>query len=70
MDLEDEVLASLQRVTLLADEEANIVITVEKRGDILKECSLSLFGKFLTTKGINWLPRRTPCVYRDGWGSR
>ncbi|GMY29523.1 hypothetical protein FCV25MIE_24765 [Fagus crenata] len=53
MDLEEEVLTSLQRVTLSADEETNIVITAEKRGNILQECSLSLFGKFLTIKSVN-----------------
>lgn len=48
-----EVLEGFQKIKLTEDEEANMPISAERRGNSLEECSLSLFGRLLTGKPFN-----------------
>jgi hypothetical protein len=48
-----EVLEGFKKIKLTEDEEENIPISAERRGNILEECSLSLFGSFLMGKPFN-----------------
>ena len=56
---EDDLSARLQKVNLMNEEEDNIVITATNRGSALEECSLSLLGRFLTQKPINFRAARS-----------
>ena len=56
---EDDLSARLQKVNLTNEEEDNIVITAANRGSALEECSLSLLGRFLTQKPINFRVARS-----------
>ena len=47
------MLEGFQNIKLTEDEEENIPISAERRGNILEECSLSLFGSFLMGKPFN-----------------
>ena len=53
MDDGSDVIEGFQKIKLTVDEEVNIAITAEKRGNTLEECSLSLFGKFQTSRPFN-----------------
>uniref|UniRef100_A0A2N9FF77 Zinc knuckle CX2CX4HX4C domain-containing protein n=1 Tax=Fagus sylvatica TaxID=28930 RepID=A0A2N9FF77_FAGSY len=65
-----EVLEGFKKIKLTEDEEENILISVERRGNILEECSLSLFGSFLMGKPFNQRAvRDTPDEgFEDGAG--
>ncbi|XP_050244433.1 uncharacterized protein LOC126692747 [Quercus robur] len=51
--MESEVLERIQNMTLTTDEDEVMPIRPVKREKVLEEFSLSLIGKFLTTKKIN-----------------
>ena len=51
--MESEVLERIQNMTLTTDEDEVMPIRPVKREKVLEEFSLSLIGKFLTTKPIN-----------------
>jgi hypothetical protein len=53
MDSERDVLVGLQKMKLTGEEEENIALSQEGRVAVLEDCSLSLFGKFLSTKSFN-----------------
>jgi hypothetical protein len=53
MDLEQEMLENLKNMKLTADEEDDIIETDEQLGKVYYECTLSLFGRFLSTKSFN-----------------
>ena len=49
----DKLADDLLNIQLTVDEEDNIPITGSQRATTLEECSLSLMGRFLTTKSLN-----------------
>ncbi len=49
----DKLADDLLNIQLTVDEEDNIPITRSQRATALEECSLSLMGRFLTTKSLN-----------------
>ncbi|GMY13846.1 reverse transcriptase domain-containing protein [Fagus crenata] len=49
----DKLADDLLNIQLTVDEEDNIPITRSQRAIALEECSLSLMGRFLTTKSLN-----------------
>ena len=51
--MESEVLERIQNMTLTTDEDKVMPICSVRREKVLEEFSLSLIGKFLTTKPIN-----------------
>ena len=51
--MESEVLERIQNMTLTTDEDEVMPIYLVRREKVLEEFSLSLIGKFLTTKLIN-----------------
>ena len=51
--MESEVLERIQNMTLTMDEDEVMPIRSVRREKVLEEFSLSLIGKFLTTKPIN-----------------
>ena len=51
--MEFEVLERIQNMTLTTDEDEVMPIYLVRREKVLEEFSLSLIGKFLTTKPIN-----------------
>ena len=51
--MEQEVVNSLQHLSLTKEEETLIPISVHSRADLLEECSLSLFGRLLTDRQQN-----------------
>lgn len=51
--MESEVLNRIQNMKLTADEDKEMTIQSMKRDKILEEFSLSLVGRFLTSKQIN-----------------
>ena len=50
---------TLQKVSLAAEEDEVITIRLEHREKILKDFSLSLLGRFHTTKFINYRAEKT-----------
>ena len=53
MDLEQEMLENLKNMKLIVDEEDDIIETNEQLGKVYYECTLNLFGRFLSTKSFN-----------------
>ena len=51
--MEQEVVNSLQHLSLTKEEETLIPISVHSRADLLEVCSLSLFGRLLTDRQQN-----------------
>ena len=51
--MEQEVVNSLQHLSLTKEEETLIPILDHSRADLLEECSLSLFGRLLTDRQQN-----------------
>ena len=51
--MDHKVIERLQQVKLTSEESQVIQVRLAQREKILEECSLSLFGRFLTTKQIN-----------------
>lgn len=51
--MESEVLERIQRMKLTTDEDKVMTIRPVRRDKILEEFSLSLIGRFLTSKSIN-----------------
>ena len=51
MDL--DFVDKLQSITLTEEEEEVIKVAVTQRERMLEECSLSLLGRFLTTRAFN-----------------
>ena len=49
----EEVINSLEKMTLTLEEEEIIEISEEGRREEIVDCSLSLIGKFLTCKPFN-----------------
>ena len=61
----DDVINSLENMTLTAEEEL-ITVPDEGRKDEIESCSLSLIGKFLTCKPFN--KRAALNTLRKAWG--
>jgi hypothetical protein len=53
MDLEQEMLENLKNMKLTVDEEDDIIEMNEQQGKVYYECTLNLFGRFLSTKSLN-----------------
>ena len=51
--MDPDFIDRMQRINLTAEEGEIIQVCPWQRERLLEECSLSLFGKFLTTKPIN-----------------
>ena len=51
--MDSDFINKLQNITLTEDEGEVIKVGVLKRERMLEECSLSLLGKFLTTRTFN-----------------
>lgn len=51
--MDSDFIERMQRINLTAEEGEIIQVCPRQRERILKECSLSLFGKFLTTRQYN-----------------
>ena len=52
--MDSDFIEQLQRIKLTTEEGEIIKVRPSQREKIIEECSLSLFGRFLTTKPINW----------------
>ena len=62
----DDVINSLENMTLTAEEEEVIKVSDEGRKDEIESCSLSLIGKFLTCKPYN--KQAALNTLRKAWG--
>lgn len=51
--MDSEIVDRIQRMQHTTDEDETITVRPLRRKEILEENSLSLIGKFLTTKPIN-----------------
>ncbi|XP_075636578.1 uncharacterized protein LOC142608781 [Castanea sativa] len=51
--MDPDFIERMQRINLTAEESEIIQVCSRQRERLLEECSLSLFGKFLTTKPFN-----------------
>lgn len=65
VDMDFEFLERLQRISLTEEEELDIKIQVHHRKEILEECSLSLLGRFLSDKPVNF--RAAKNLLRTVW---
>ena len=63
--MDSEFIEKLQRIKLTTEEGEIIKGRPSQREKIIEECSLSLFGRFLTTKPINW--RAAKNLLRNTW---
>ena len=62
----EEVIDSLENMTLTVEEEETIAISDEGRWREIESCNLSLVGKFLTCKPYN--KRAAEATIRRAWG--
>ena len=62
----DDVVNSLENMKLTTEEEEVITISDEGRLEAIKDCNLSLLGKFLTCKSFNKQVAKN--TMRQGWG--
>ena len=62
----DDVINSLENMTLTAEEEEVITVSDESSKDEIESCSLSLIGKFLTCKPYN--KQAALNTLRKAWG--
>ena len=51
--MDSDFMDKLQSITLTEDEGEIIKVGVSQRERMLEECSLSLLGRFLTTRVLN-----------------
>jgi len=63
--MDSDFIKKLQNITLTEDEGEVIKVGVLKRERMLEECSLSLLGKFLTTRTFN--QRAAKGLLRFAW---
>ena len=63
--MEQEVVSSLQKLSLTKEKETEISITAHSRADLLEECSLSLFGRLLLDRQQN--QRALTSTLRAAW---
>ena len=63
--MDPDFIDRMQRINLTAEEGEIIQVCPWQRERLLEECSLSLFGKFLTTKPIN--QRAAKNLLRTTW---
>ena len=63
--MDSDFINKLQNITLTEDEGEVIKVGVLKRERMLEECSLSLLGKFLTTRTFN--QRAVKGLLRSVW---
>ena len=63
--MDSDFIERLQRVSLTAEEDEVIMVRPEHRAKTLEECSLSLLGRFHTTKLINF--RAAKNLLRSVW---
>ena len=63
--MDSDFIEQLQRIKLTTEEGEIIKVRPSQREKIIEECSLSLFGRFLTTKPINW--RAAKNLLRNTW---
>nr|XP_023928912.1 uncharacterized protein LOC112040249 [Quercus suber] len=63
--MDSEFIARLQKIKLTADEGEVITVRAENREKTLEDCSLSLVGRFHTTKNINF--RAAKNLLRSVW---
>ena len=52
--MDSDFIERLQKIKLMAEEGEVIIVRAENREKILEDCSLSLVGRFCTTKNINF----------------
>ena len=62
----EEVINSLEKMTLTLEEEEIIEISEEGRREEIVDCSLSLIGKFLTCKPFN--KKAVHNMLKKAWG--
>ena len=62
----EEVINSLEKVTLMLEEEEIIEISEEGLREEIVDCSLSLIGKFLTCKPFN--KKAAQNTLKKAWG--
>ncbi|XP_075662916.1 uncharacterized protein LOC142632378 [Castanea sativa] len=63
--MDSEFIERMQRIKLTNEEGEIIQVCPSQRGKILEECSLSLFGKFLTNRPFN--QRAAKNILRTTW---
>ena len=65
LNKDSEFIARLQKIKLTTDEGEVITVRAENREKTLEDCSLSLVGRFHTTKNIKF--RATKNLLRSVW---
>ena len=66
--MDTDFIESLQSIHLTEEEGEVIKVRSENRAKILEECSLSLMGRFHTTKPINfWAAKKSTEVGVETW---
>ena len=63
--MDQSILYSLQNLQLTKEEEEAIPITITNNSNLLEECSLSLFGRFLSDRQQNL--RALKNTLRSAW---
>jgi len=63
--MDSDFIEHLQKIKLMAEEGEVIIVRAENREKILEDCSLSLVGRFRTTKNINF--RAMKNLLRSVW---
>ena len=63
--MDSDFIEKLQSITLTEDEGEVIIVGVSQRERMLAECSLSLLGRFLTTRAFNL--RAAKSMLRSVW---
>ena len=63
--MDSDFIEQLQRIKLTTEEGEILKVRPSQREKIIVECSLSLFGRFLPKKPINWRAAKT--LLRNTW---
>ena len=63
--MDSDLIERVQNITLIEEEGEVIKVGRIHKGKILEECSLSLLGRFLTTRSYNKSPAKS--LIRSVW---
>ena len=63
--MDSDLIKRVQNITLIEEEGEVIKVGGIHKGKILEECSLSLLGRFLTTRSYNQSPAKS--LIRSVW---